>query len=151
MPNCIQISMVLCLMTVLALSACSHKTVYSDSVVTEVNTYPNVSMGIIDEDIRLDLMTLLIVNNNDYAIEGGRDDFWVEEYRDGKWQVIEVEERDGTGEAVDFYGQQLYQIDVSSVYGELPEGHYRILKSFKTKNPDEIITFCLSSEFDIKK
>ncbi len=144
-------AMVLCLMTVLVLSACGQKTKYSDSVVTDVDTYPNVSMELFDEDIKLNLMTLKVVNNNDFGIESGSMiDFWIEEYRDGKWQVIVVEERDNAGRQRVFYGQQLLQIDVSSVYGELPEGHYRILKCFMTQKPDEVDKFHLSTEFDIK-
>lgn len=108
-------------------------------------------MELFDEDIKLNLMTLKVVNNNDFGIESGNtNDFWVEEYREGKWQVIVVEERDNAGEQRVFYGQQLFQIDVSSVYGELPEGHYRILKSFTSQKPDEVDTFYLSTEFDIK-
>jgi hypothetical protein len=142
---------VLCLMTVLSLFACVQKIKYSDSVVTEVDTYPNVSMELFDEDINLNLMTLKVVNNNDFGIESSNmNDFWVEEYRDGKWQVIVVEEKDNTAEARVFNGQQLLQIDVSSVYGELPKGHYRILKWFTTRKPNEIGTFYLSTEFDIK-
>ena len=84
-------AMVLCFMIVLLLAGCGQKTVYSDSIVTEADTYPDVSMELIDEDIRLNLMTLKVVNNNDFGIESGNQyDFWVEEYRDGKWQTIVV-------------------------------------------------------------
>ena len=49
-----------------------------------------------------------------------------------------------------FHGQQLLQIDVSSIYGDLPAGHYRILKNFWPENQDEMNKFYLSAEFDVK-
>jgi len=49
-----------------------------------------------------------------------------------------------------FHGQQLLQIDVSSIYGDLPAGHYRILKCFWPEDQDEMNKFYLSAEFDVK-
>jgi len=145
------VAMALCFMIVLSLVGCGQKTEYSDSIATEVDTYPNVSMELFDEDIKLNLITLKVVNNNDYGIESGNQyDFWVEEYRDGKWQAIVVEERENTAEAMVFHGQQLLQIDVSSIYGKLPAGHYRILKCFWPENQNEMNKFFLSAEFDVK-
>ena len=139
----------LCFIMILSLVGCGQKTEYSDSAATETDTFPNVSMGLFDEDIKLDLMTLKVVNNNDFGIESGNQyDFWVEEFRDGKWQAIVVEERTNTAEAMVFHGHQLLQIDVSSVYGRLPAGHYRILKCFWPENQSEA-NFYLSTEFDI--
>ena len=145
------VTVVVCALLVLSLVGCRQKMEYSDSVVTEADTYPNVSMELFDEDIKLDLLTLKVVNNNDFGIESGnQNDFWVEEYRDGKWQAIVVEEKDNTAETMVFHGQQLLQIDVSSIYGDLPAGHYRILKSFWPENQDEMNKFYLSAEFDVK-
>ena len=108
-------------------------------------------MELFDEDIKLNLMTLKVINNNDFGIESGNQyDFGVEEYRDGKWQAIVVEERANTAEAMVFHGQQLLQIDVSSVYGNLPAGHYRVVKCFWPENQNEMNKFYLSAEFDVK-
>ena len=142
------LAMALYLMTALVLSACGQKPEYQDSTITEADAFPNVSMVLFNEEIDLNLMTLEVVNNNDFGIESGGE-FWVEEYRDGKWQAIVVGEKDFTGGTATYYGRQLLQVDVSSVYGELPEGHYRILKCFRTKNQDPIQTFYLSAEFDL--
>ncbi len=145
------VTVVFCALLVLSLVGCRQKMEYSDSVVTEADTYPNVSMELYDEDIKLNLMTLKVVNNNDFGIESGnQNDFWVEEYRDGKWQAIVVEEKDNTADTMVFHGQQLLQIDVSSIYGDLPAGHYRILKSFWPENQDEMNKFYLTAEFDVK-
>ena len=145
------VAMALCFIIVLSLVGCGQKTEFSDSIATEVDTYPNVSMELFDEDIKLNLVTLKVVNNNDYGIDSGNQyDFWVEEYRDGKWQAIVVEEKTNTADAMVFYGQQLLQIDVSSIYGKLPAGHYRILKCFWPENQNEMNKFYLSAEFDVK-
>jgi len=142
---------VLALFCIMGLSGCGQKLEYSDSTVIDVDTYPNVSMELLDDDINLNLMTLKVVNNNDFGIASGNQyDFWVEEFRDEKWQVIAVEKGDNTAEAMVFHGQQLLQINVSSVYGKLPAGHYRVVKCFWPENQSEIDIFYLSAEFDIK-
>lgn len=43
---------VLCFMVALSLAACGQNTEYSDSAVTETDTYPNVSMELFDKDIK---------------------------------------------------------------------------------------------------
>jgi len=145
------VAMALCFIIVLSLAGCGQKTEYSDSIATEVDTYPNVSMELFDEDIKLNLITLKVVNNNDFGIESGNQyDFWIEEYHDGRWQAIVVEERTNTAEAMVFHGQQLLQIDVSSIYGKLPAGHYRIMKCFWPENQNDTNKFYLSAEFDVK-
>ena len=144
-------AVMLCLMCVLSLSACGEKTEYADSTVTEAEIYPNVSMEIFDEEVRLDLVTLKVVNNNSFDIEcDSVNDFLVEEFREGKWQGIKTGENSSPGKAAVIHGEQLLQIDVSAVYGKLNAGHYRIVKSFRTKKPDGVDTFCLTAEFDIK-
>ena len=43
-------------------------------------------MEIIDDTIRLDLITLKVTNQNGFMIESGKQyEFWLEELRDGKW------------------------------------------------------------------
>ena len=143
------LAIALAMICVLGMFGCGKGIKYSDSTVTEVNTYPNTSMVLFDDTITLDLLTLKVTNQNDFRIESGNQfDFWLEELRDGKWQTIDVGERDNTAEALSFYGEQLLQISIASVYGELHSGHYRVVKCFWPEtNSDN--KFFLATEFDI--
>ena len=146
------ISMVLCLALALSMAGCGNKTNYSDSNVTEVNTYPNVSMELYDDTITNGLLTLTLTNNNDFDIESGNQyDFAIEAFRNDKWQSIEIGERVNTADACSYYkGEHLIQFGISEIYGELPNGHYRLVKCFWPENEGLDAKFYLSVEFDIE-
>lgn len=146
------IAIVLCLVLVLSLAGCGNKMKYSDSSIDEVNAYPNVSMELHDDTITNGLLTLTLINNNEFDIESGnQNDFAIEVLHKDKWQSIVVDERDNTSDAcIYFTGKHLIQFGVSEVYGELPSGHYRLVKCFWPQNEGLDNKFYLSAEFDVK-
>ena len=144
--------LMLCLVLALSMVGCGNKMKYSDSNVTEANTYPNVSMELYDDTITNGLLTLTLTNNNDFDIESGNQyDFAIEAFRNDKWQSIEIGERVNTTEACAYYkGEHLIQFGISEIYGELPNGHYRLVKCFWPENEGLDTKFYLSVEFDIE-
>ena len=102
------LAITLAMVYVVAMSGCEKSIRYFDSTIAEVNTYPNTSMEIFDDTIRLDMVTLKITNQNDFRIESGnQSDFWLEELRDDNWQTIDIGERSNTAEALSFAGEQV--------------------------------------------
>lgn len=146
------IAIVLCLVITLSLVGCGNKMKYSDSNVTEVNTYPNVSLELHEDTITNGLLTLTLTNNNDFDIESGNlYDFGIEVLNKDKWQSIEIGERDNTADACSFYtGQHLIQFNISEIYDELPSGHYRLVKCFWSEKEGLENKFYLSAEFDVE-
>ena len=63
-------------------------------------------------------------------------------------QAIDVVDRDNTAEALSFYGEQLLQINISSVYGKLHAGHYRVVRCFWPETDIDKKIY-LAAEFDI--
>ena len=47
-------------------------------------------------------------------------------------------------------GEHLIQFGISEIYGELPNGHYRLVKCFWPENEGLDAKFYLSVEFDIE-
>ena len=120
--------------------------------ITEVNNYPDVSMELYDDTVTNGVLTLTLNNNNDFDIESGnQNDFAIEVLHKDKWQSIEVGERNNTSDACNYFkGKHLIQFGVSAVYGELPSGHYRLVKCFWPQNGGIDNKFYLSVEFDME-
>ncbi len=146
------IALVLCLVLALSIVGCGNKMKYSDSSIAEVNAFPNVSLELYDDTITNGLLTLTLTNNNDFDIESGNQyDFGIEVLHKDKWQSIEIGERDNTADACSYYtGKHLIQFGISEIYGELPSGHYRLVKCFWPENGGLENKFYLSAEFDVE-
>ena len=146
------ISMLLIFACVLGLIGCGNQIKYADSNIGEVNNYSDVSMELYDDTVTNGLLTLTLTNNNDFDMESGNQyDFAIEVLHKDKWRSIEIGERDNTAEACTYYkGKHLIQFAVSEIYGELPSGHYRLVKCFWPENEGLDNKFYLSVEFDVE-
>lgn len=84
-----------------------------------------------------------------------KNDFAIEVLDNGTWYTIEKGNRVNTAEAYTFVGERNLDIVWYSIYGELPKGHYRVVKYFFPWTEDGTYGvddgFYLTAEFEIEK
>lgn len=143
-------AMVLCIALALSLAACAN----TESKIDKESPF-DVSMEVVDGTVTPMKATVLIKNNTDIEIDSGNEyDFSIEVLKNGKWKTINVGNRDNNADALVFLGESELVIDWSNIYGELPSGDYRIVKSFFPWTEDGTYgindEFYLTAEFSIK-
>lgn len=147
---------VLCIISALSLFGCGKNSLKpgEESTVTEGTGF-DVSMTIVEGTVTPSKATVLVTNNTDIEIDSGNEyDFSIEVLDKGKWKAIETDERDNTAEALIFTGESELVLDWKNIYGALPKGHYRIVKSFFPWTENGIYgiddQFYLTAEFSIE-
>ena len=126
-----------------------------DKFTDEVNSYDGVSMAVVEWTVQPTGAAIRVFSTVDAEIDSGNAyDFSLQLEQDGAWYSLkEKEPLDNTAEALVYSKDSpvVLEIDWSSRYGELPPGHYRIVKSFfEYRDGGEHIDFLLTAEFTIE-
>lgn len=137
------------------LTACGSKARISGEVFEgEVNTYEGVTVMVAEGTARPGTVTVEILNTTDLEIDSGNEhDFGLQKEVDGKWYWLETKgEWANTAEALIYERDTPRELELTwdSRYGSLPEGHYRVIKSFfEYRGPGDCTDFLLAAEFNL--
>lgn len=118
-------------------------------------TKTNVDTTSENADIKLQLVDgtltskgaeLVLYNNSNMAISFGAD-YFIQLQRDNSWYDIEIESLDWTAIllTVESDSEYTFEVDWSSIYGELPSGTYKLIKEYAQ---EQQVLF-ISVEFEI--
>ena len=116
---------------------------------SEFRTSNNIiSLSIKDNSLTKTGLTLIMKNNTNSKFYYGAI-YYVEHYENNKWNLMRV--MSGTMMAYGFRPNQQIEekLDWSNIYGELPNGKYRIVRNF-LKNNNHSYEINSSVEFEIK-
>lgn len=141
-------------MLCLLLAGCSGGAKIGEVYTGEVNTYEGVTMTAVEGTAKPGGITIEILNTTNEEIESGNQaDFAVQVEKNGEWyRLKEPAEWANTAEAWGFLKNQPVTIELrwNNRYGALPEGHYRVVKSFvEYHETGEQVYFTLAVEFEI--
>ena len=145
----------LCAAILLVFAGCAEKTPPLGDISSLVpDVPPNITMEVVPDTVTPTGLTLSMEIRNTELISGNLNDFHLEYFQDGQWYIIETGLFNNTTEAMIFSGgQRTFNIHWSQIYGTLPAGHYRFVKSFTTVVPDGDTgpsqSLHLTAEFDI--
>lgn len=110
-----------------------------------------------EKDLDLKHLSFLIENTSDKEYQYSPDYFEIEAEQSGTWyQLKQLDDPSKSNEKDCFIkpNERLtLEIDVKSFYGELPAGHYRLIKQFaffESERDWDYDTYTLSCEFTIR-
>lgn len=109
-----------------------------------------------EKDLNLKELTFLIENNSNKEYQYATDYFEIEAEQSGTWyqlnQLNDFTKSNETASILKPDGRLALKIDIKSYYGELPAGHYRLIKPFayfENEKDWDYDTFNLSCEFTV--
>lgn len=112
-----------------------------------------VTLTLTDGTLTASGARFLMKNGRDTEIMTGPESYSLQILVDGKWHIIE-KYCDWTAEAlvIPAHGDELFAVDFSSLYGELPAGKYRIIKDYSAARAsgEGYANYNLFCEFEIK-
>lgn len=148
----------ICIVTLLSFAGCKK----ADEITIDkgeesaivVGSDFDVTMEIVEGSVTSESARICVKNNTGIQINSGNErDFSLEVFENGKWYTIKTGIRSNTQEAYIFDSLRYLDIDWSDIYGTLPKGHYRLVKSFFPWSSDGTYSykdeFYLTAEFDI--
>lgn len=138
----------------IGLTACGQKYTLEESDINVNSTeVQEVSMVISDQTLTSTGVVVEVVNNSDVLLVSGNEhDFLVQVEKDGQWStLVSKEELANTDEALLFSSDNTVQLffDWEYRYGELKDGHYRIVKRFWPDNNYDT-QYYIAAEFIIE-
>ncbi len=119
-----------------------------------VSAFPGISMSVVEGFQTPSGATLIIENLESRDVEGGsKGDYLLQIEQMGSWYDLERADLSFSAEAYLYKpGVPVREdLDWSGIYGELPRGHYRIIKRFREAlgEPGHFRTWYLAAEFEI--
>jgi len=149
----------LCLLLLL-LKACRGPKLADTPWEGEVNTREDVTMEIVEATVAPDSLTVSITSTSEAEINSGNKyNFSIQMEKDGEWYALkEGKPKDSTSESIVYSGPDIgpgyfttLNLTWADRYGELPKGHYRVVKSFSEVNPEgpPHTSFLLAAEFTL--
>lgn len=151
------ITTLILIFTFFLLNGCRFSSALNIGDVSEIetNTFEGVSLKIEADTLTNTSAKVWVKNNTEFEITSGNEyDFFLQVYQDNHWYSIKTGDRSNTAEAMVLKGEQTIDINWIDIYGELPKGHYRIVKEFFPWSNEESLgyknAFYLSDEFDIE-
>ena len=146
----------LILASVMLLCGCSDKLDLGEAVYNEVNSFDGVTLTIDHTTVTSKGAKFEILNTTDYEVCSGRPYLVaIQVERDDQWHNLKPkrDNRDSTSEAYIFYKNEPQIVEVNWVadYGELPKGHYRIVKGFFISDSGKNENFILADDFSISE
>ena len=157
---------IICMFLTLLLSVCivgcsltkdsDNHVVQDYSEEYEVSPYLKISMST-EKDLDLKHLSFLIENTSDKEYRYSPNYFEIEAEQSGTWYQLEQLDDPSKSNEKDCFikpNERLtLEIDVKSFYGELPAGHYRLIKQFaffESERDWDYDTYNLSCEFTIR-
>lgn len=123
----------------------------------KVDTLTNLKISLsAEKDFDLKQLSFLIENTSDKEYRYSPEYFEIEVEQSGVWYQLKQLDDPSTAQETDYIiksnEKSTLEIDVKSFYGELPAGHYRLIKQFaffEHERDWDYDTFNLSCEFTI--
>lgn len=143
------------LLCILLLAGCGVEAKTGEKFEGEVNTYEGVTMTAVEGTACPGTVTVEMLNTTDAEIDSGNEhDFGLQKEVDGSWYWLETldDEYANTAEALIYPKNETVtqELTWASVYGTLPEGHYRVAKwFFEYRGPGDCTDFLLAAEFSV--
>ncbi|MGM9536934.1 MAG: immunoglobulin-like domain-containing protein [Candidatus Onthomonas sp.] len=117
-----------------------------------VNDYPGMTMTVVEGTAGPGSVTIEILNATDREMASGNEyDYAIQTEEDGEWYFLEEKSLDNTSEALIYQQDTSCRQELSWMrrYGQLPPGHYRIVKAFWDSDGEFSSTFRLAAEFTL--
>lgn len=138
----------------LFLAACGNSLEIGGAFTDSVNDYEGVTMTAVDGTAMPGTVTIEILNTTDAEIDSGNAyDFALQVEQNEVWYALKRSSFVNTAEAIGYPRDVPIQQELTwgDSYGSLPEGHYRVIKSFFEYREDgDHIHFLLTAEFTLE-
>ena len=145
---------------VVFLCSCGQMPELGEAFYNEVDSFEGVSLTIDHTTVTSKGAKFEILNTTDYEICSGKPYLVaLQAEKDDQWYnlIPKRDNRDDTAEAYIYYKNepQIVRVDWVADYGELPKGHYRIVKGFFITGTEsesgKIESFILTDDFSISE
>ena len=146
-------SLILCTLLTLNLYACGPSLELDDISEITINNHPEISLEIKEVSLKESSLNIYTINHTGGEIGSfNEQDFVLEVLKGGNWYTLVAEDISNTSEVYRFSRERELTISWKSRYGNLPSGHYRLVKYFFYLSEYEtggIEGFYLADEFEI--
>jgi len=138
------------------LCGCSGNLELGEAFYNEVNSFEGVTLTIDHTTVTSKGAKFEIHNTTDYEVCSGKPYLVaLQAEKDDQWYNLKPkrDSRDTTSEAYIYYKNEPQMVEVNWVpdYGELPKGHYRIVKGFFISEGGKSESFILADDFSISE
>jgi len=151
---------VLLLIVTMLICGCNEKLEIGEAFYNEVNNFEGVSLTIDHTTVTSKGAKFEILNTTDFEVCSGKPYLVALQVEtDDQWHnlIPKKDNFDSTSEAYIYYKNepQIVEVNWVSDYGELPKGHYRILKGFYLAATEsasgKIESFILTDDFSVSE
>ena len=147
---------VLIMAAVMLLCGCGEKLELGEAFYNEVNSFEGVTLTIDHTSVTNRSAKFEILNTTDYEVCSGKPYLIaLQAEKDDQWHNLKPkrDSRDSTAEAYIYYKNepQMVEANWAADYGELPKGHYRIVKGFFISDGGKSESFILADDFSISE
>ena len=150
----------LVLSAVMLFCGCSEQLELGEAFYNDVNNFEGVTLTIDHTTVTNKSVKFEILNTTDYEVCSGKPYLVaLQVEQDDQWHNLKPkrDNRDSTSEAYVYYKNEPQMVEANWVsdYGELPKGHYRIVKGFFITAAEsingKIESFILADDFSINE
>ena len=141
---------------VMLLCGCSEQLDLGEAVFNDVNSFDGVTLTIDHTTVSNIGAKFEILNTTDYEVCSGKPYLVaLQVEKNDQWHNLKPkrDNRDTTSEAYIYYKNepQIAEANWEADDGELPEGHYRIVKGFFISDENKSENFILADDFSISE